>query len=233
MLKFVTIKEYFGDSEKRIIPIALNDRGELTLQQDQSCNAVKFPVDIELSQDHQHHEHSADEKCCQKPKKIMRIEDSLYTMEEIKAKFDFDFKEHLKENELIEEKELIVVWDSEQFNLKQVGIQKHVPNTKNYMIFEYRSPNSRRIIRLLQCQHKNCGKVFRKWHNFFDHLRIHTNEKPYQCRHQGCNFSFTQKANLNKHMEIHQGKKRFQCNYCSRGFFTKFNLNVSLLSLYS
>lgn len=92
MLKFVTIKEYFGDSEKQIIPIALNDRGELTLQQDQSCNAVKFPVDIELSQDQQHHEHSEDKKCCQKPKKIMRIEDSLYTMEEIKAKFDFDFK---------------------------------------------------------------------------------------------------------------------------------------------
>lgn len=166
-----------------------------------------------------------EKKSFSQPKKMMRIEDSLYTMDEIKEKFNFDFKQHLKENEVIEEKELIVVWDSEQFNLKQVGIQKHVPNTKDYMIFEYRSPNSRRIIRLLQCQHRNCGKVFRKWHNFFDHLRIHTNEKPYQCKFEGCNFSFTQKANLNKHMEIHQGKKRFLCNYCSRGFFTKFNLN--------
>ena len=134
-----------------MIPIALNDKGELTLQQEQPSNSVKLPLDINFSQNIHDHEHSEDKKCSHKPKKITRIEDSLYTMEEIKDKFDFDFKKHLKENEVIGEKELIVVWDSDQFSLKQVGIQKHVPNTKNYMIFEYRSPNSRRIIRLLQC----------------------------------------------------------------------------------
>ncbi|CDW88731.1 zinc finger protein 599 [Stylonychia lemnae] len=108
------------------------------------------------------------------------------------------------------------------FDLNSVRIKKHVPSTQNYRIFTFKNPKSKRLVKILQCD--ECGKQFRKWHNFFDHLRIHTNERPYVCAEPGCNFSFTQKANLNKHIEVHTGIKRFQCEICNKSFFTNFNL---------
>lgn len=138
--------------------------------------------------------------------------------------------EHLVSNdEPICEMSKFSIIDSNNFDLKQVGIKKHVPKTKQFRIYENRNSMSRKIIRLLCCTHPDCSKVFRKWHNFYDHLRIHTKERPYVCNHPNCGLTFTQKANLNKHAEIHSGKKRFLCTHCTRGFFTKFNLNVSNL----
>ena len=91
---------------------------------------------------------------------------------------------------------------------------------------EYRKPcTGRGTLRFMVCKHENCGKVFRKWHNFFDHLMIHTNERPFKCQYQHCQTSFTQECNLTKHMEIHFGVKRFRCGLCRREFFTKFNLD--------
>ena len=112
----------------------------------------------------------------------------------------------------------------ESFDLRSVNIKKHVPDTKQFRIFTYKNPRSKRFIKVLKCDHEACDKWFRKWHNFFDHLRIHTNERPYVCDHPGCGFSFTQRANLNKHVEVHGGVKRFQCPDCDKSFYTNFNL---------
>lgn len=126
-----------------------------------------------------------------------------------------------------------VVQSGKDYDLHKVGINKHVPNTSNFQIFEYVNPKTHRLIRFLSCTEEPCKKVFRRWHNFFDHLRTHTKERPYKCKQAGCNFAFTQKANLDKHMVIHGGIKKFSCSLCPKSFFTKFNLHVSsLITIY-
>ena len=109
----------------------------------------------------------------------------------------------------MEEEVTVMVQTGNTFDLKTVQIKKHVPQTKDFRIFTFKNPRSKRFIKILKCDHESCGKSFRKWHNFFDHLRIHTNERPYSCPEPDCEFTFTQRANLNKHMEVHGGVKRF------------------------
>ena len=57
--------------------------------------------------------------------------------------------------------------------------QSEIPATKNYLIFQLKNPKSKRIVKQLLCTHTKCLKTFKKWHNFFDHLRIHTGERPF------------------------------------------------------
>jgi len=120
----------------------------------------------------------------------------------------------------------VLVNTGRTFDLRSVQIKKHVPATQKFRIFTFKNPKSKRLIKVWKCDHEDCGKHFRKWHNFFDHLRIHTNERPYVCPLPGCGFSFTQKANLNKHVEVHGGVKRFACPTCDKMFYTNFNLKV-------
>lgn len=126
---------------------------------------------------------------------------------------------------------MIDVEEGQNFDLSKVKIKKHIPDFKHFRVFTFKNPKSKRIVKIMKCDSDCCGKYFRKWHNFFDHLRIHTNEKPYQCTYENCQQRFTQKANLNKHMELHTGEKRFRCLECGKRFYTNFNLQVSSISV--
>ena len=152
----------------------------------------------------------------------------------IQTQLNFDVLEWMTQSEQdhIADDVFFVVQDGSYYDLGLVGINKHVPDTQNYRILEYLNPKTHRLIRFLSCKFNGCGKVFRRWHNFFDHLRTHTKERPYQFNIEGCNIAFTQKANLDKHMVIHKGIKKFECQKCQKSFYTKFNLNVSTFVIY-
>ena len=52
----------------------------------------------------------------------------------------------------------------------------------------------------------------------FDHLRIHTKEKPYCCPVYDCNRKFTQQSNLNKHLDTHNKQSIIVCGHCMKRY---------------
>lgn len=132
---------------------------------------------------------------------------------------------------------LIAVQTGDNFDLELVQIVKHAPSSTSFLVLEWRKPGVQKTMKVLYCQHDFCGKVFKNWHNFFDHLRTHTNERPYTC--EVCRLTFNQEANLKKHVTVHTDTKKFCCIYCLKKFRTKYNYNVrkqpwnSLLTLFT
>ena len=90
----------------------------------------------------------------------------------------------------------------------------HVPNTRVLSHVKFYNPTTNRTSNIFACDLANCGKIFRKWHNLFDHLRIHTNEKPYICPVDGCGLVFNQTSNQKKHLDTHRKRPYLTCCVC-------------------
>ena len=122
----------------------------------------------------------------------------------------------------------IVVQRGDDLNLEIVNRKNlDIPDSRDFFYIKHFNVRTNRWSQSFLCQYDGCEKLFHKWHNFFDHLRIHTNDKPYVCPYEGCVISFSQKANLTKHIQIHKGIRKFQCERCDMKFYTKFNLQVN------
>lgn len=100
--------------------------------------------------------------------------------------------------------------DIEKIKINQKESKHHIPSTRAFRIFKFKNPATQRFLKILKCDHPRCPMNFRKWHNFYDHLRIHTKERPFVCPYRkqlNCNLTFTQKSNLNKHVRSHLAKQ--------------------------
>lgn len=73
-----------------------------------------------------------------------------------------------------------------------------------------------------------CGKNFIKPFLFREHLRIHTNEKPFECRQ--CKQTFRLKCTYQRHVLSHLDRKQrpFKCTFCTKSFLTKLFLTAHM-----
>ena len=74
--------------------------------------------------------------------------------------------------------------------------------------------------RVFVCSWKNCerrGVAFKAKYKLVNHVRVHTNEKPFVCKAERCGRLFARSENLRIHMRVHSGEKPFKCPHPSCG----------------
>jgi hypothetical protein len=85
----------------------------------------------------------------------------------------------------------VEIISGDRFDAESLKIDEAIPGTREFKIYKYKNPKTQRFVKILKCEHTDCGMFFRKWHNFFDHLRVHTKERPFKCQYNGCSQAFT------------------------------------------
>jgi hypothetical protein len=92
----------------------------------------------------------------------------------------------------------VTVISGNDLNAKLFGIKHKEPESKEFIFYYFVTPETSQYShRLFVCQHKSkcqlyeCGRRFMDFNKLFDHLRSHTNHRPYPCTEPDCHLSFT------------------------------------------
>lgn len=109
----------------------------------------------------------------------------------------------------------VTVISGQDLNPKLFGIKHNEPDCKQFIFYYFITPETSQYShRLFICQHSEnshlyeCGRRFMDFNKLFDHLRSHTNHRPYACTEAGCSLKFTQVSNLNRHLYTIHKKSR-------------------------
>ena len=68
----------------------------------------------------------------------------------------------------------------------------------------------------------NTGKLFTTVENLYQHIRTHTEKKPYVC--EQCGKSFITQTKLSRHIRVHTREKPYDCDHCGKSFSQQSHL---------
>ncbi len=118
----------------------------------------------------------------------------------------------------------------EALDLEHVNNRMLIPVSRQFTQFQfYKNKKAWKLSTIFSCDHAYCGKFFRKLSNMFDHLRIHTGERPFKCPIAGCKMCFNQLSNQKKHLFAHKSHSLYipcpNCNvkFTNRQILSHFN----------
>ncbi|KAG7917973.1 hypothetical protein KL905_004052 [Ogataea polymorpha] len=103
------------------------------------------------------------------------------------------------------------------------GILSPDPSSRNSSRSSSRSSSPSRLKKYF-CHYEDCGKAYAKPSLLEQHIRMHTNERPFNC--SSCGESFIRKDHLQRHMLKHtdEDAKPLHCSICGKGVNTNQHL---------
>lgn len=78
-------------------------------------------------------------------------------------------------------------------------------------------------LKTLQCPYNDCLKSFNRRARLAEHLRSHTNSRPFKCNHDGCTKDFLRDSHLKHHIKsAHTNVRDYICSWdgCGKSFAT-------------
>ena len=81
--------------------------------------------------------------------------------------------------------------------------------------------------KILSCPYQNCTKCFNRQARLTEHIRSHTNERPFKCPERGCDKAFLRDSHLKHHIKsAHTNERDYSCTWpnCNKKFATSTRL---------